>query len=189
MLIASTSSPLPTCVAAIGREICWGGEGRRGEGRRGEGRRGEGYVGPPANALPAPYHSASNTPLSLYIGWAVYYQYDLHVHVPTPPHSLPLLHTPSPSPSPLPPPPSHSFPLRHTPSPSFTLPPPLHSLPSTLPPLSSRYHDQWRFVFQRLSFLASLVHYMRTGQLASREGVATALRGTMCAHLRVNGAC
>ena len=38
-----------------------------------------------------------------------------------------------------------------------------------------QFHDQWRFVLQRLSFLTSLLHYMRTGQLASRGDVAAAL--------------
>ena len=64
--------------------------------------------------------------------------------------------------------------------------------PSThISPPHSRFHDHWRFVFQRLSFLASLLHYMRTGQLASRGDVAMMLGGGLCvySHLNVNGAC
>ncbi|XP_071497928.1 translin-like [Diadema antillarum] len=35
-----------------------------------------------------------------------------------------------------------------------------------------RFHDHWRFVTQRLTFLASLVIYLETERLASREEVA-----------------
>ena len=37
--------------------------------------------------------------------------------------------------------------------------------------------DHWRFVIQRLSFLASFLLYLETGQLASRLEVANLLGG------------
>lgn len=35
-----------------------------------------------------------------------------------------------------------------------------------------RYHDHWRYVFQRLAFLSALTVYLETGDLATREVVA-----------------
>ena len=41
--------------------------------------------------------------------------------------------------------------------------------------LCSRYHDYWRFVTQRLSFLVSLVVYLESDRLAGRSEVASCL--------------
>ncbi|XP_067004509.1 translin [Anabrus simplex] len=43
-----------------------------------------------------------------------------------------------------------------------------------------KYHDHWRFVIQRLAFLAALTVYLESGQLASREDVAA----MMCVKIR-----
>ena len=61
---------------------------------------------------------------------------------------------------------------------------------------SNRFNDHWRFVIQCLSFLASFLLYLETGQLASRLEVAnllggdyyislynTVLAGIYCTHL------
>lgn len=42
-----------------------------------------------------------------------------------------------------------------------------------------RYHDHWRFVTQRSAFLASLVTYLESGHLASRETVAEMMGGRL----------
>lgn len=38
-----------------------------------------------------------------------------------------------------------------------------------------RFHDHWRFVTQRLSFLVALTEYLETGKLVSHEGVCSEL--------------
>lgn len=40
-----------------------------------------------------------------------------------------------------------------------------------------RFHDQWRFVTQRLCFLASLIIYLEVKILATKETVAEILGG------------
>lgn len=40
-----------------------------------------------------------------------------------------------------------------------------------------RYHDQWRFVTQRLCFLASLIIYLEVKHLVTKETVAELLGG------------
>ena len=46
-------------------------------------------------------------------------------------------------------------------------------------PLSDyyRFHDHWRFVIQRLGFLAALTIYLETEKLATREEMAAILGG------------
>lgn len=44
---------------------------------------------------------------------------------------------------------------------------------------SCRYHDHWKFVIQRLSFLCSFYVYIQTKKLATRNDVATMLEGLL----------
>ena len=43
--------------------------------------------------------------------------------------------------------------------------------------LSHRFHDHWRFVTQRLSFLAALLVYLESERLIEREETAQLLGG------------
>ena len=48
----------------------------------------------------------------------------------------------------------------------------LFALLIIVPGLLCSYHDYWRFVTQRLSFLVSLLVYLESGRLATRVEVA-----------------
>ncbi len=45
------------------------------------------------------------------------------------------------------------------------------------PILPPRYHDHWRFAVQRMAFLCSFQYYLKSGELATHETVATMLGG------------
>ena len=42
-----------------------------------------------------------------------------------------------------------------------------------------RFHDHWRFSIQRLAFLASLIVYLESGQMATIEQVAEMIGGKL----------
>lgn len=42
-----------------------------------------------------------------------------------------------------------------------------------------RYHDHWRYVTQRLCFLAGLIIYLEVGTLVSKDTAAEILGGTL----------
>lgn len=52
-----------------------------------------------------------------------------------------------------------------------------------------RYSDHWRFVIQRLSFLASLLVYLESDSLATRLDVAQLLGGRSPLHVHVMPHC
>lgn len=53
----------------------------------------------------------------------------------------------------------------------------LRGYQSTLSTTAFRFNDHWRFVIQRLCFLASLLVYLESEKLATRESVAELLGG------------
>ena len=43
-----------------------------------------------------------------------------------------------------------------------------------------RFHDHWKFIMQRLSYLAALICYLQTEKLITREETAQMLGGNVC---------